>query len=183
MSVSPTRAARARCRPAAFRVNSTDVASAQELPFTAAGRPHEHGEQGREEAQQPSDDEQEGADEQAHDATSGGVVAVGPDECPVPPALDDDPQEPVRDKGHQADHDRNVQGVAGIQVADVAQFVADDRLELLPIHLFQQAARDRQRGVSWVPASRERVLAPILDGVCRRDRDVRRDREFPDHVE
>ena len=125
----------ARSRARGFRVNSTEVASARNSrsrlldAWTSA--------------------ENSGATTRSSPATisrkiptrkpmaSAGqrvVVVAAPDERAVPPAFDDQPEEAVGDEGDEADQDRDVQRVAGVEVADVPELVPDDALELLAIH-------------------------------------------------
>ena len=73
-------------------------------------------------------------DQDAHDQPGQGVVALAArGERAVPPALDDEPQEAVGRERDEADEDGDVERVAGVEVADVAELVADDALELLAI--------------------------------------------------
>ena len=107
----------------------------QELALPAARGLHERREQRRDDAQQPGHDQQEDPDEEAHGQRGQRVVVIAaPDECAVLPAFDDQPEEAVGDEGDEADQDRDVQRVAGVEVADVPELVPDDALELLAIH-------------------------------------------------
>ena len=174
----------ARSRARGFRVNSTEVASARNSrsrlldAWTSA--------------------ENSGATIRSSPATMSrkiptrkpiarparaSVVVAAPDEGAVPPAFDDQPEEAVGHQRHEADQDGDVQGVAGVQVADVAELVPDDALELLAIHRLEQARRHRPRRVRRVATGREGVLAAVRDDVDARHRDVRRDRQLADDIE
>ena len=65
----------------------------------------------------------------------------------------------------------------------MSELVGHDTLELLAIHLLEQAAGDRDRGVLRVATRRERVLARVLDDVGGGHRDVGGDRQLPDDID
>ena len=148
MSVSAAIDSSARSRARGFRVNSTEVASARYSRSRLVDAWTSAEKSGRHEPQQAGDDQQEDPDEDPHHQPGKRVVAVAArGERAVLPAFDDETQEAVGGERDEADEDRDIERVAGVEVADVAELVADDALKLLAVHRLEQAARHRDRRV------------------------------------
>src|SRR3990172_634517 len=150
--------ARARSRPAGFRVSSTDEASARYSRCRLTASWTSRAAIGARIAR-------------AMARTN--MIAWRP---PPAAAPEREAQEEIGQQGDRADHDPDEQREPDIEVPDVRQLVADDALELLAVELLEQSGRDRDRGVLRVTSGREGVRGGVVDEVDVRHGDVGRDR-------
>ena len=92
-------------------------------------------------------------------------VALTGDTAAVPPHH---PDAHVGQQRGGADHRDRQRRDQDVVVADVAELVGDDALELDPVHLLEQSGRDGDRGVLRIAAGRERVRRRVVDHVHAR---------------
>ena len=148
--------ASARSRPCGLRVSSTDDASARYSRWRLTASWTRRATIGARMARTIATTNT--IDLEAAPATV--VVAVAPPAAAEP---EREAQEEVGQERDRADQHADEQREPDVVVADVRQLVAEDALELLAVHLLEQAGRDRDRRVLRVAAGGEGVRC-----ACRR---------------
>ena len=100
---------------------------------------------------------------------------------PAPPQ-NREAQEEVGEQGDRAHEHPDHQREPDVEVANVAQLVGHDALELLAVQLLQQAGGDGHRCVPGIAPRRERVGGGVVDEVHPGHRQAGRHRQLLDDV-